>query len=192
MSARTDALAEDRAAWEAWCAAELSKLDTAGPVGSGINAWDDNRIHRAMVAGKRIPGFVDSPQGPYAGPWHIVKHWASEEFREYVEREGHPRFTWKEWRERAAAEREALEEDERAYSEDVARPLERLEDWRALHDARGQIIADARERGATWADITAASGLSRMQAWTLATDYAAAAARSASLATVGVDDDEPF
>lgn len=174
MSVRGFATQEerDRAEYDAWVAAELDRVHTYGEAGNGFDVWDSSRLR---AAGKVAPDEAEA----YAGPWRHVRPYVTQEFRWWVEAYGQPRMTFAEWQARARAERRAEAMRQRDYLDSADYCLHELEMLRELMARRDELIATARERGATWGAITDASGLSRMQAHTVTKAWRAAHADAA-------------
>lgn len=147
---------EDREQYDAWVAGQLERFTAEGQ-----DVWDTAKLARAGMAAKH-----DSEA--YRGPWRNVRPYVTEEFRLWVEdqkdQDRHVRWTFQEWQAAMRAERSR----ERSAAQDPENLLGALEYMRDLMSRRGDMIADLRDAGIGWAAICEASGLSRMQAHTLA------------------------
>lgn len=155
----------DRADYAAWIAGQLERIHNYG--GAGFDVWDRSKLRRAGLSESREDAEA------FRGPWRTVRPYATQEFLWWVEAQGEPRYTFSEWQARARAERDAEAHKVREWLDSAGYCLSELEVLRDMLARRDELIATARERGAAWADITAASGLSRMQAHTVAKAHAA-------------------
>lgn len=148
--------ASDRAMFDQWVAAQLTKYTTET---NCEDVFDFNVMVRANKSFK--------PEDAYRHPWRQVRPYLMREFVWFIESNGNPRYTFAEFNRAMKAERDA----ERAAA-DESEALDTLAYLRDLMPTRGELIARARAAKTSWADICEASGLSRMQAHTLATNYA--------------------
>lgn len=160
MSTHT-AEADDRATYELWKAAEYRRFEDFG----NSHWWDDTKARRMHNRGSKHPA------DPFAGPLWAAKPWMTQEAIDWFTVAGNPRYTWADWQAMQRANRAAQAE----YDAEASAPLATLEYMRDMQARRGALIAEARADGASWADICTASGLSRMQAHTLAKEYTRAA-----------------
>ena len=153
-------LEQDRADHDAWVAAQLSRIAHYGPEGNGFDVFDLSKMNRA--------GVFFRPEDAFRGPWRAVKPYATRELVWWFEAEGQPRITFQEWRNRARAERTRRERETAEWLSSADYAMQELALLRDLMERRGALIAQARDQGTPWADICETSGLSRMQAHTLA------------------------
>lgn len=160
VSAPITALEQDRADHDAWVQAQLSRIAHYGEAGNGFDVFDQSKMRKA--------GVWFSPEDAYRGPWRAVKPYATREFVWWIEAEQQPRITFQEWRNRARAERTRRAREDAEWFESADYALQELVALRDLLARRGELVAAARDRGTGWAAICEASGLSRMQAHTLA------------------------
>lgn len=123
--------------------------------GWSARVWDVDALARARRA-----GLEDADA--FRGPWRTVRPYVSTDFRVWIEEYYAERLTYTEWQ--AAQIHARREESERqyAYMDSAEYTLDRLEQWAELNRMRDELIADARERGASFAELQAATGLSRM------------------------------
>jgi hypothetical protein len=156
--------AADRAAYDAWVETQLALIRAEGDAtNSGFDIWDTAKVRRAQRRG------IDrdwSEAGGFSGPWHIVKAYATQEFIWWVEG-GNARWTFAAWQAAQRAERAS----EQAHAEDPARNLDTLAYIRDMEARKGEYIAAARAGGSTWAEIMAATGMSRQSCNTYARSY---------------------
>lgn len=153
-------LEQDRADHDAWVAAQLSRIAHYGPEGNGFDVFDQSKMRNA--------GVYFRPEDAYRGPWRAVKPYATRELIWWFEAEGQPRVTFQEWRNRARAERTRRDRDAAEWIASADYALQELAVLRDLLARRGELVAQARDQGTPWAEICDASGLSRMQAHTVA------------------------
>lgn len=163
----------DRADYAAWVAGQLERIHAYG--GNGFDVWDRGKLRRAGLSEAR------PDEDAFRGPWRTVRPYASQELIWWIEAQHEPRYTFAEWQARARADRDAELHRVREWLESAEYCLSELEVLRDMLARRDELIASARERGASWAAITGASGLSRMQAHTVAKAW-----RSAAIADVAV------
>lgn len=169
----TNTQAADRASYDEWRALQVLAYEA-----TGATYWFDvNKELRMARRGSHAPADA------FTGPYWAVKPYLTAEAIEWFEVAGNDRFTFTDWQ-RLERERRAAEAEFDAEESDPLRTLEYLRD---AMQRRGALIVEARESGASWADVCAATGLSRMQASTIAK----ATMRSAELVPVQ-SDDEPF
>ncbi len=151
--------ARDRLTYDDWKANEIRRFEDAG----NTFWFADTRSARLRNRG------ATPPPDAFWGPMWMARAWMTGEAITWFDVDGNPRYTFADWQDLKRAERAAAAAEIREQAETGA--LVSLAYWRDLHDRRGEIIASARLNGATWAEIQAASGLSRMAAYTLANDY---------------------
>lgn len=133
-------------------------------------------------------GVKRADEEAFRGPWHVVRPHVSSEFRVWIDEYFAPRLTFSEWQAEAIHSRRAESGRVRDYLDSAAYCTDQLEQWRELTMQRDALIADARERGATFAELMASTGLSRMALHTIVSKARAAA----ELVAAGADWDEPF
>lgn len=165
--------ADDRATYELWKAAQYQIFEDYG----NSHWWDDTKARRMHKRGSTHP--VD----PFAGPLWAARPWMTQEAIDWFTVAGNQRLTWADWQRMQRENRAAQAE----YDAAASSPLATLEYMRDMQARRGALIAEARAEGASWADVMAATGLSRMQAHTLAKEYALNRP-----ADVTDDSEEPF
>lgn len=122
--------------------------------GSGY-IWDARALARA---GRDVPTALDA----WRGPWRNVRPYVSTEFRQWVEEHFLDRVTFAEWQAQRIQERRETAETKRDYVESADYCLDRLESWAELNRERDEQICEARERGATFRELSEATGLTRM------------------------------
>lgn len=152
---------EDRETYNNWLRMQQEQWLEAGNL-----YWFDT----AKAARMRNKG-SHSPENAFVGPYWAVKPWLTEEAIFWFEHYGHERYTFTEWR----AKRREQRKQEAEYDAEASSPLATLEYMRELMARRGALIAEARADGASWADVMTATGLSRMQCFTLAKNATMAA-----------------
>lgn len=160
----TTQLERDRADYRAWL--ERSYSDWLDHTGGTGYIWDEAALHRAR---RETPTALDA----WRGPWRTVRPYVTTEFRQWIEEHDTSRLTFAEWQTRAKAERAAQSQAVTDWQESAGYCLSELEILHELLKRRGELIYLARERGASWSEVTTTAGLSRMQAHTLAKGYAA-------------------
>ena len=170
---------EDRISYDNWIQMQVEAYER-----TGCTAWfDSNKALRMRKRGSKPPA------DPFTGPYFIARAFLTAEAIEWFEVLGNARYTFTDWVELQRRQRETIAADLAEGSNAYA--LDTLAYARELQDRRGALILEARGNGSTWAEITAASGLSRMQAHTLA-KASAAVADDLAWAQVAYADDEPF
>jgi hypothetical protein len=152
--------------------------------GENAHVWNNELLNTS----RRVPVTLDtSDRGAWRGPWHIARKWVSTEFRVWIDEYQIPRLTFTEWQAEAIATRQAEADREREYTESPDFCLDELQTLRELNARRDELIVTARERGATWATIGEAIGMSRAQLHNVATRHAAMLAETrVEIATVDV------
>lgn len=151
----------DREGYALWIEQQLHEIETYG--GSGFDIWDRKKLARA--------GIDRNDSDVFRGPWRLCRPYVTQEMLWWVEAYGMPRLTFSEWQARAREDRDRESHRVREWLESADYCLSELEVLREMLARRDELIATARERGAAWADICTASGLSRMQAHTVTTRY---------------------
>ena len=145
--------AADRIAYDGWIAGQLDQIHASASVDSnGFDVWDHGKL-----AAARLPARDDADA--YRGPWHTVRPYLTREALWWFEAEGMPRLTFGQWQDQARAARRAARE----AASDPRNLLDALAYARDMMARRGDMIAELREAGIPWAEIMAASGLSRSQ-----------------------------
>lgn len=156
---------QDRADWEAWVSAQLARIEHYGAEGNGFDVFDQSKM--------RAANRWFTSEDAYRGPWRSIRPYVTREFLWWIEAEGQPRITLQEWRTRARKERARRASEVATWHESADFSLSELAMLRDLLARRDEIIATARDRGASWRAICEAAGLSRMQAHTSAKNYRA-------------------
>lgn len=142
----------DRQAYDEHVALQYAAwLEHTGGVGY---IWDEKALHRA---GKVAPSALEA----WAGPWRNVRPYVATEFRQWIEEHFLERVTFSEWQAVRIQERREAKESQRDYLESSDYCLDRLENWAELNRERDTQIVEARERGATFKELSAATGLTR-------------------------------
>lgn len=157
----------DREGYALWVEQQLHIIETWS--GTGFDIWDRNKLARA--------GIDRNDSDVFRGPWRLCRPYVTQEMLWWVEAYGQPRLTFTEWQARARADRDREAHAVREWLESADYCLSELEVLRDMLARRDELIATARERGAQWSQICDASGLSRMQAHTVAKQYAGAPKR---------------
>ena len=172
-----DIATEDRATYGLWV-----HTQELAYIASGCTHWFDSGKQMRMK--KR---HTQAPRDAFTGSLPFAKSFMTQEAIDWFEIAGNPRYTFTDWVRIRRAERAAAAEFEAADNG----ALRSLEYGRELFDRRGVTILEAREDGASWADIMEATGLSRMTCHALAKTATAAAEQSAAMAAY-IASDEPF
>lgn len=180
----------DRAEYLGYVTAQLAKFREHAGVHSFV--WDAAKLQRA----RRLAPMDTSDEGAFSGPWRVVRNYVTTEFREWVEQYYAERLTFSEWKRRAIEARNDEAQRVRDYLDSSEYCTDRLTELRGLFEQRDELIISARERGASWADIGEAVGLSRAQLHNIATRHAAKLRAANTELSRGVpaewDENEPF
>jgi hypothetical protein len=152
---------QDRAGYALWIEGQLHEIETYG--GSGFDIWDRKKLERA--------GIDRNDSDVFRGPWRLCRPYVTQEMLWWVEAYGMPRLTFSEWQARARADRDRESHRVREWLESADYCLSELEVLREMLSRRDELIATARDRGASSAQVETASGLSRMQVHTIRTRY---------------------
>lgn len=150
MSTATIA-AEDRAGFEMYVERMLAAF--AEHTGTDGNVW----AHHTSALQARNAGRADADV--FAGAWHVVRPYVTQEFRQWVDEYYTPRLTFSQWQAVRRDERESVRSRERDYLESAAYCADELMRWREFD--RDETIREMRRRGASFAEMTAATGLAR-------------------------------
>lgn len=124
--------------------------------GDTARVWDFPKL----VAARRSMR-VDEADA-FKGPWRNVRPYVTTEFREWVEEYNAERLTFSEWQRARMEEQRAEKSRQRDYMESVEYFTDELVRWAELTRDRDALIVAARERGASFKELMAATGLSRM------------------------------
>lgn len=159
---------EDRSTFDQYCRLEIEAYEAAG----------NTHVFSSAKALRMRSRHSTPPRDLFTGPWFAIKPWLVQEAIDWFEVYGRTRYTFTDWRVLQRAQRAELAEYNAAGSD----PLETLAYMRDMMYRRGALISESRAAGATWEQICVATGLSRMQAHTLAKQADAAAVESAECA----------
>lgn len=146
---------QDLIEWQAYCQQAEAEFEQE----QGAAGLVDVRKVQALQKAHELP--AGQLPSPWEGPWQVARRFVTTEFRSWIEDYGHARLTFSDWRVRARAQREQQRLAEQGYEGSVQAPLDQLEDLRRMEAQRDEWIVQARERGAEWAAIVEASGMSR-------------------------------
>lgn len=148
---RETTLQADRQAFESY----VDRMLTAylEHTGAGGSVW----AHHTAALQRRNAG--RDTRDAFAGPWHTVRPYVTQEFRQWIDEYWTPRLTFAEFTALRREERQAERDREREWLDSAAYRLDQLVQWRDFN--RDAAIIEARERGATFAELQAATGMAR-------------------------------
>lgn len=159
MSTVRDQIAADRLSYDEWKANEQRRWEDAGN-----KFWfADRATARGRNRGK-VP-----PRDAFTGPLWVALPWFTGEALTWFTVDQNPRYTFTDWQDMKRVERANYTAELVEAANGAA--LATLAYWRDLTDRRGETISAARAGGASWAQIMAATGLSRMACYSLLRDY---------------------
>jgi hypothetical protein len=177
-----ETIADDRIAYAGYVQARLE--DFWQHAGHNAFVWDFAKLQHAPCRPRDT-----SDAGAFKGPWRNVKNYVTTEFREWVDEYYAERKTFAEWRAERVEERRVQAIRDAETLDSAGYKLGELALLRDLLDRRDDIIMGARERGATWADIARAAGLSRQQLHNIAVKHRATFTIAREELAGGVPDD---
>lgn len=145
---------QDRETYAGYVVAQIAAFqEWAGGVGA---VWNHSAL---TAAGLRGRGPSDTSEaGVFRGPWHTVRPYVTAEFDRWVNDGYGTRMTFAEFRDSLRAERAR----EREYMDSPDYVLGQLEQLQQLLAIQDELVAEARRRGASSAEVEAAAGMSRM------------------------------
>jgi hypothetical protein len=148
---------QDRLSYDSWVAQQIVLYES-----TGCTAWFDSSKALRLKNKNR---HSQPPRDAFTGAYWAAKPWLTQEAIDWFEVQCMPRYTFSEWRGLEAVQR-AQELEEETHG-----PLDQLAYIRQLEQSKGEVICEARVAGASWDEITRATGLSRMTCNTLAKTY---------------------